>query len=62
MSEFTNESVAQIESTLDDVDRALERLRQGTYRTCQVCGSAIDDAALEADPLPANCIAHPKLV
>ncbi|MGC2176328.1 MAG: hypothetical protein WA614_12835 [Acidimicrobiales bacterium] len=62
MSEFTNESVAEIEATLNDVDRALERLRQGTYRTCQVCGSAIDDAALEANPLLANCSAHPKLV
>jgi RNA polymerase-binding transcription factor DksA len=62
MSEFTNESVAQIEATLNDVDRALDRLRQGTYRTCQVCGTAIDDASLETDPLLANCGAHPKLV
>jgi RNA polymerase-binding transcription factor DksA len=61
MSEFTNESVAQIEATLNDVDRALERLRAGTYRSCQVCGSAIDDADLEANPLVANCSAHPEL-
>jgi RNA polymerase-binding transcription factor DksA len=61
MSEFTNESVAQIEATLNDVDRALERLRAGTYRTCQVCGSNIDDVDLEANPLVANCSAHPEL-
>ena len=61
MSEFTNESVAQIETTMNDVDRALERLRAGTYRTCQVCGSAIDDADLEANPLIANCSVHPEL-
>jgi len=61
MSEFTNESVAQIEATLNDVDRALERLRAGTYRTCQVCDSAIDDVDLEANPLVANCSAHPEL-
>jgi RNA polymerase-binding transcription factor DksA len=61
MSEFTNESVAQIEATLNDVDRALERLRAGTYRTCQVCGSNIDDVNLEANPLVANCSAHPEL-
>jgi RNA polymerase-binding transcription factor DksA len=61
MSEFTNESVGQIEATLNDVDRALERLRQGTYRTCQVCGLAIDDSDLEANPLLANCSAHPEL-
>ena len=51
MSEFTNESVAKIEDALNDVDRALERLRAGTYRTCQVCGSTIDDVALEAGTL-----------
>ncbi len=61
MSEFTNESVAAIDATLNDVDRALERLRSGTYRSCQVCGSPIDEAALEADPLLANCPAHPAL-
>jgi hypothetical protein len=33
MSDFTNESVTAIETTLNDVDRALERLRLGTYRT-----------------------------
>jgi RNA polymerase-binding transcription factor DksA len=61
MSEFTNESVAQIEAALNDVDRALERLRQGAYRTCQVCGSAVDERDLEANPLLANCRAHPEL-
>jgi RNA polymerase-binding transcription factor DksA len=61
MSEFTNESVAQIEATLNEVDRALERLRQGSYRTCQVCGSAIDESDLEANPLLASCTAHPEL-
>ncbi len=61
MAEFTNESVAAIESTLNEVERALERLRLGTYRKCQVCSSPIDDAALEANPLLANCRAHPEL-
>jgi RNA polymerase-binding transcription factor DksA len=61
MSEFANESVSAIESTLNDVDRALERLRAGTYRTCQVCLAPIDDGALTANPLLANCPAHPEL-
>ena len=50
-----------IESTLNDVDRALERLRLGTYRACQVCSTPIDDADLEANPLLAHCRAHPEL-
>ena len=61
MSEFSNESVATIETTLNNVDRVLERLRVGTYPTCQVCQSPIDEADLIATPLLANCPAHPEL-
>ena len=61
VSEFPNESVAEIETTLNNVDRALERLRAGTYRTCQVCATPIDDAELIASPLLANCPSHPEL-
>jgi len=59
--EIDNESVLAIEATLNEVDRALERLRQGSYRTCQVCAAAIDDAALVASPLLSHCAAHPEL-
>lgn len=61
VSEFTNESITAIEKTFNEVDRALERLRLGTYRTCQVCSTPIDEADLEANPLLANCRAHPEL-
>jgi len=61
MSEFSNESVIAIETTLNEVDRALERLRVGSYRTCQVCSTPIADADLVANPLLANCPAHPEL-
>ena len=59
--ETDNSSVARIEAVLNDVDRALERLRAGTYRTCQVCGTQIDEAALVESPLLAHCPAHPEL-
>ncbi len=61
MSEISNETVQAIDETLRDVERALERLRAGTYRSCQVCGARIDDATLVASPLVANCDAHPEL-
>jgi RNA polymerase-binding transcription factor DksA len=61
VADSTNESVIAIETTLNDVDRALERLRQGTYRACQVCSTPIDETDLEANPLLANCPAHPEL-
>lgn len=58
MSEFTNESVLSIETTLRGVEHALERLREGTYRRCEVCSSPIEESDLEADPLTATCRAH----
>ncbi|HEY5092855.1 MAG TPA: hypothetical protein VII60_06280 [Acidimicrobiales bacterium] len=61
MTEFANESVSAIEATLNDVDRALERLRVGTYRTCQVCQAPIEESVHVASPLLANCPAHPEL-
>lgn len=61
MTEFANESVTAIEARLTDVDRALERLRAGSYRTCQVCHTLIDESALVANPLLANCPSHPEL-
>jgi RNA polymerase-binding transcription factor DksA len=56
-----NESVAAIESQLNAVDHALERLRKGTYFSCQVCGAPIDEADLVSRPTLANCPAHPEL-
>jgi RNA polymerase-binding transcription factor DksA len=53
--------VLAIETTLNEVDRALERLRVGSYRTCQVCETPIADADLIANPLLANCPSHPEL-
>ncbi len=61
MAESVNESVASIESTLNSVERALERLRVGAYRQCQVCGRAIEEAELVANPVLANCPQHPEL-
>jgi len=61
MSEFNNESVAAIETTLNEVDRVLERLRVGSYRECEVCQTPLDEAQLQASPLAAQCPAHLNL-
>ncbi len=50
--------VAAAERTLDEVDGALERIDQGTYGTCEVCGARIDEARLEADPTTRSCGRH----
>jgi RNA polymerase-binding transcription factor DksA len=45
-------------STLDDVDRALERLSEGTYRTCETCGADLGDDLLAAAPTRRRCEDH----
>jgi RNA polymerase-binding transcription factor DksA len=58
---FEREQIAallgQSRSSLDDLDRALARVEDGTYGTCQVCGQAIAPERLEARPAATTCIA-----
>lgn len=47
-----------VEGRLEDVARALEKLGDGTYGTCEVCGEAIPDERLEAVPAARYCVRH----
>jgi DnaK suppressor protein len=47
--------LAQSAQVLDDVDRALDRLSDGTYATCESCGATIDDADLAVVPTRRTC-------
>ncbi|GAA3233354.1 hypothetical protein GCM10017691_28890 [Pseudonocardia petroleophila] len=40
------------------VQEALERVEDGSYGTCVVCGATIDDERLEARPEVATCREH----
>ncbi len=48
----------QFRVELDDVETALTRLDDGTYGTCQVCGTAIDDEVLAQRPQARVCDEH----
>jgi RNA polymerase-binding transcription factor DksA len=50
--------LTSVEGELANVERALQRLDEGTYGTCQVCGAAIDDERLAAEPATAHCREH----
>ena len=43
---------------LDEVRRSRERVVDGTYGTCEVCGEPIPDGRLEARPWATRCLAH----
>ncbi len=46
----------QVEGELIDIDRALARIEDGTYGTCEACGKPIGDARLEAIPTARFCV------
>lgn len=45
-----------IDAQLADVDRAVDRLRAGTYGACEACGRPIDEDRLRARPAARYCI------
>ena len=48
--------VETLRSNLKDVDRALERIDDGTYGLCERCGKPIDPDRLEARPWALLCM------
>lgn len=48
----------ELEARLLEVDSALARIEVGTYGICRICGAAIEDARLHANPAAPTCIAH----
>ncbi len=50
--------LTEVESELADVQRALARLDEGSYGTCQACGAIIDDERLASEPATAFCGEH----
>lgn len=48
----------QVEAELADVERALQRLDEGTYGNCEACGEPIEEERLEALPAARFCLKH----
>ena len=47
-----------LEGEVADVERALARLAEGTYGTCEVCGTRLPPALLDERPAARLCEAH----
>jgi RNA polymerase-binding transcription factor DksA len=47
-----------LRDSLEEVERALGKLDEGTYGKCEVCGEEIAAARLEAMPAARYCITH----
>jgi RNA polymerase-binding transcription factor DksA len=51
----------QVEAELADVERALRRLDEGTYGTCEACGTSIGEDRLAAAPATRFCVDHQRV-
>jgi len=60
MEEYEERSAVEVEveNRLDNIKKALARIEEGTYGICDVCGSAIENDRLEANPAATTCKAH----
>ncbi len=45
-----------LETQLFDVIKALDKINNGTYGKCEVCGEPIENVRLEANPSARTCI------
>jgi Prokaryotic dksA/traR C4-type zinc finger len=52
--------VDTVEALLDQVDRALARLDDGSYGRCETCGTIIADARLAEIPTAHTCAGCPE--
>ena len=48
----------KLEDQLEEVKSALDRIKKGTYGTCEVCGETIETERLEANPSARASIKH----
>jgi DnaK suppressor protein len=46
----------ELEAMLRDVERALQKIEEGTYGICDRCGRLITEARLEARPWSVRCV------
>jgi RNA polymerase-binding transcription factor DksA len=51
-----------LEIQYNDVKLALDKIKNGTYGTCEIGGESIEKSRLEANPAARTCVAHMKEV
>jgi DnaK suppressor protein len=55
------DAAKHLQAKLRDVERALEKLDEGTYGVCDVGGEPIGQERLEAIPWAVRCVEHARL-
>jgi DnaK suppressor protein len=52
----TTATARSLAASIDDVDRAIEKIESGTYGVCDACGAVIPLERLAALPATAHCV------
>lgn len=58
MPDTYQDRLAAVEAALHDVERALARLDDGSYWTCEACGEPITEDRLAGSPTVRTCERH----
>jgi len=60
MEEFETRTAVEVEleNRLNNIKSALERIENGAYGACNVCGKEIEEDRLEANPAAKTCKEH----
>lgn len=53
--EERSSTMASLEARLEDINKALNAIKDGTYGTCEICGKKIEEDRLEANPAALTC-------
>ena len=56
--ENNNSILGQLEARLFEINKALEKIEQGTYGICEISGERIEEDRLDANPAARTCKKH----
>ena len=58
ITDYTTNIVTEkvLEKSLEDIEKALDRISKGTYGTCKYCGNPIAEKRLLARPTASSCV------
>jgi len=58
INDYSTDIMAEkvLEKSLEDINKALDRIKKGTYGTCKYCGNPIAPKRLLARPTASSCI------
>ncbi len=51
-------TLGTLETRYNGINRALQKIKDGTFGTCEICGAELEEDRLEANPAARTCKTH----